>query len=135
MVTWNLVGQRFYVSLFSPSGIRVCTVPVCGSPDGIAVESAVWSNGFVTVTLTEPHGYLLGATVNLVVSGFTPDAYNGEVSALVTDTDEIEFPLSANPGDAQQLGIINYNIDILAGYFTTSTLVFRSSSQQFEITP
>lgn len=29
----------------------------------------------------------------------------------------------------------NYNINLLFGYFTTSTMVFRVSSQNFEITP
>jgi len=28
-----------------------------------------------------------------------------------------------------------YNINMLAGYFSTSTMVFRQSSQQFEVTP
>jgi hypothetical protein len=36
-------------------------------------------------------------------------------------------PLIASPD--------TYNINLLFGYFTTSTLVFRDSSQNFEITP
>jgi hypothetical protein len=30
---------------------------------------------------------------------------------------------------------IGYDINLVAGYFTTSTLVFRSPTQQFEVTP
>ena len=29
----------------------------------------------------------------------------------------------------------NYNINLLFGYFKTSTLVYRNSSNQFEVTP
>jgi len=29
----------------------------------------------------------------------------------------------------------NYNVNLLIGYFTTSTLVYRSSSQNFEVNP
>jgi len=39
----------------------------------------------------------------------------------------VQKPLTASPD--------NYDINLVEGYFTTSTLVYRDSSNNFEITP
>jgi len=133
VVTWNMVGRRYYISLFALNGIRILTLPVIGSVDAIPVQSASWANGFVTVVTEQPHGYILHDTVELTLSGMAPDAYNGTTQALITGQNEFQFPLNADPGDPTKLGIVNYNINITAGYFSSTSLVFRESSQQFEV--
>jgi hypothetical protein len=135
LVAWGLVGRRYYLNLFSLAGDRLFTLPLIGSPDAVALETVTWSQGIVTVTTTTPHAYLLGATVDLTVSGMSPDGYNGDVRAFITGRSEFQYPLAGDPGDAAQLGASVYNINIAAGYFTTSKLIFRESSQQFEIVP
>lgn len=44
-----------------------------------------------------------------------------------TNTLVLSIPLIASPD--------SYDINLLKGYFTTSTLVFRASTQQFEVGP
>jgi len=135
VVTWGLVGRRYYISIYNLNGERVFTLPLIGSTDGVAIESASWSNGVITMTTTTPHGYLMGMTVDLVISGMIPEAYNGEFQVLITARDEFQFSAPANPGEATQLGASNYDVDISGGYFSTSKMIFRESSQRFEIVP
>lgn len=61
IVTWSIYGERYYVTIFDTSNVRVLTIPLIGSPN-------------------------------------------------------------------------DYDISLTAGYFT-STLVYRESSRQFEISP
>lgn len=134
-ITWNMVGKRYYVNLFSLDGVRIFTLPLIGSTDAVGIETISWSNGFVDVTTTARHGYLMGSTIDLTLSRFVPETYNGTVRAFITGLDTFQFPLAGDPGDASQLGLSNYDINIAAGYFKNSKLVFRESNQQFEITP
>lgn len=32
LVTWNLYGQRWYVTVYTLGGVRVLTIPMVGSP-------------------------------------------------------------------------------------------------------
>lgn len=134
IVVWNLFGQRYYVNLYSLGGALVFSVPLIGSPVGLNIETMTWSLGTVTVQTIDPHGYKIGTTLALNLSGCAPDPYNGDVRALVTAPDTITFPLAKDPGSATALGVLNYNISLAAGYFTSS-LVFRLANQQFEVNP
>lgn len=135
VVGWNFVGERYYISLFTLSGERVFNLPVIGSVDGVPIEAIAWAHGFVNVQTTRNHGYLRGSTIDLVVRGNVPFGYNGIFRSLVTGFDTFQYPLAANPGESSQFGLSNYDINIAAGYFKDSRLVFRESSQQFEVTP
>ena len=87
----------------------------------------------VTAVTAEPHGYALGIVVPLVISGCTPAAYNGNVQANVVDAETLTWPLNANPGTATAVGMADWIINLVQGYFQTSTMVFRN--QQFETNP
>jgi hypothetical protein len=51
----------------------------------MVVSTAVWAGGSVTVTLATPLvGVTVGDVIPLVLSGFTPAAYNGRVQATIT---------------------------------------------------
>lgn len=134
-VTWNLFGQRWYVNVNQQDGTLVFSLPLLGSPDGVAIESATWAFGIVTIVTARPHTYTVGQTVAVTISGCAPDAYNGVVLAFIVDALTFTYPLAANPGDITQLGAEIYNLNLSAGYFTTSTLIYRGSSQTFEVTP
>lgn len=134
-VTWNLFGQRWYLNVSQQSGGLVFSLPLLGSPDGTQLDSVSWSHGTVTAECKTPHGYALGTTVNVTITGCVPDAYNGVWPALIVDRLTFQFALASDAGSTTQLGQQIYNINIAAGYFTTSTLVFRASSQTFEVTP
>lgn len=139
IVTWNFAAQRFYINLYALDGTLIFSVPVIGSDTGRGIQSATWDHGFVTLTTDGPHGYLLGATIDLTVSGMVPDVYNGKVRAFVTRRDQLQYPLFINIDVSQdlptQLGQVIYNVNMAGAYFSTSTLVYRPANRQFETSP
>ena len=135
VVTWSLMGKRYYFNLFTLDGERVVTLPLIGSKGGYEIETVSWYHGFVTLTTVNPHGFLVGATSDLVVAGMVPLEYNGSVRAFVTGLDTIQYPLSVDPGDITTYGYVSYDINLVAGYFDTSKIVFRQANNQFEVTP
>lgn len=134
-VTWNLFGKRFYLNLFALDGTLVTSVPMVGSPTGFAIESMSWANGTVTVETVDPHSYKIGTVARLTISGCAPDAYNGVFDVIVTGPDEFTYQVAANPGSATALGRVDYNINLVAGFFKRSTLVYREVAVQFEVAP
>lgn len=135
VVTWNLFGQRWYLNLFDASSNLIVALPLIGSVDDASLASLSWANGTVTATTTAPHGFLRLATVDLYVSGCSPAAFDGLARALVVDAFTLSWPLASDPGQATQLGSVGAPIDMLGGYFEISSMLFRESSQQFEVYP
>jgi hypothetical protein len=135
VVTWNLFGRRWYFNLYQLDGTLVVYLPLIGSTDGIRIASMIWANGIVTVTTAEPHGYEINRVIWLTMVGCLPDAYNGRLKRLITGPNTFSYGLPVDPGDFTQLGIVSYDTSLVAGYFDTSTLVFRQSSQTFEVSP
>ena len=134
-VTWSLFGRRLYINLFAASGERIFTLPLIGSPPRIVLQSISWDSGWVTAVTAVGHGYQVLDLVPLVVRDCAPDAYNGDVRALVKDVNTLTWQLAANPGEATRLGTIGFDLDIAAGYFSdASALVYRDASKQFEVT-
>lgn len=143
IVKWNLArggkgtqGETgWYVFVNTTNNVNIVTLPLIGSDIGQEIETLTDVLGVITVTTPVPHGYKLGATVNLTISGATPDAYNGVWQMYVETPDTLSFSMPSDPGtDATVPGVLSYDIDLLAGYFN-STMVFRLPSQQFEVTP
>lgn len=135
VVPWSLFGARWYIELSSPDGTLVFSKALAGSPDGKAIQSLSWANGYAVARTAAPHGYRVLDTVNLTVTGCAPAGYNGTVQALITKLDEFAYPLPSDLGEATTLGLVSYDINIVAGYVAGSSMVFRDSSQQFEVTP
>ncbi len=134
-VPWLLAGQRWYVQCQDTSGNPVFYLPLIGSPTGLGIENITWTLGTVTIQTQDPHGYPIGATLYLTISGVSPSGYNGVYECLVTGPDTVTYSIDNYPGQVSNVGSISYDINIAQGYFTTSTLVFRDSSQMFEINP
>lgn len=134
-ITWNLFGQRWYFNVADLSGNQIVSEGLAASPAPLALASLAWANGFASATTGTPHGFLIGSTALLSVSGCAPAAYNGAVEAYVENHNTIYWPLMENPGMATQLGAVSADIDLVEQYFQTSTVVFRESTQQFEINP
>jgi hypothetical protein len=138
VITWSLFGQRFYLNLYAPDGSLTCCRAVVGSPTGIALQALSWANGRAIATTVNPHGYKIGSTVGLTISGCSPDAFNGLVPCLITGPSAFSWPIAADPGAATVLGMVAYNINLIGGLLDvngdpfTSTLVFREQANQFE---
>ena len=65
--------------------------------------------------------YVAIVTWNLYSSRYYINIYNNNGTLVVTN------PVVASPDD--------FNINLVFGYFQTSTLVYRNSSNNFEISP
>lgn len=134
-VTWNMMRGGWYLNLYDLNSNLILAEAVISSPDGYSIVSLAWKNGAVTLVTTTTHGFKLLSTVDLVVSGCAPAAYNGEWQMFVVDRYTLQFPLVADPGGATQLGTVIYDVNMVKSYFETSSLVFRESSQTFEVNP
>lgn len=134
IVTWNLFAQRWYLNIYTLGGALVASTALIGSNVGVTLSAIAWDLGTVTATTSAPHGYPIGATLDLTISGVTPTGYNGLVSALVTGPRTFTYALATFPGLATVLGAVAYDIDLVGAYFASS-LVFRQASQQFEVSP
>jgi hypothetical protein len=128
-------GQRFFVNVYTLGGVLVAAVPVVASPVGLVIQGAEWSNNVVQITTTTQHFLAIGTTVILTVTGCTPDALNGKWACLVTSDYTVEYSLAADPGAITNVGALSQNINILAGYFSTSTMIFREGMNYFEVAP
>ncbi len=138
VVTWGLAGQRWYINLYDQTGNRIFTLPVIGSPDAIQTSSLTWDEltGTVTVTTAAAHGLTIGMVVELTITDVVPATYNGIWSLFVTGPMTLTFSQETDPGgDATAQGNIGRDINIAGGYFQISTLVYRQSTGQFEISP
>lgn len=134
LVNWNLFGQRYYLNVSDLEGNLVACLALVGSPDSVNLQALSWLRGRVTAVTAVPHGYPVGSSIELTVSGVTPDDYNGTYLCLVTAANQLQYDLADFPGASTGLGRVSYDIDLMGGYFA-STLVFRSGSQQFEVSP
>lgn len=71
----------------------------------IAITSATWASGVVTVTTAAPHGFPIG-TIEVTLAGFMPVAYNGTFLGTVTSTTVFTYPLATNPGSTTVVGTV-----------------------------
>lgn len=134
-LTWNLYAQRYYVNCQDLDNTLVFSLPLVGSPPGQVVQSLTWVSGEVSIVTDNPHGYRPGTTVRLTLSDAVPSGYSGEYDMLVTGASNLKFSLPVNPGTATGPGNLYTNLDLAWGYFETSVLVWRPSSNQLEVTP
>ncbi len=134
VVPTNLFGQRFYLSLTKPNGAPLVNLPLVGSPIGITIQALTWAHGIVTATTQVPHGYRIGSRINLTMTGCVPAVFNGSIQMLVTGPQTLTWLIPTDPGLATVLGVVSYDINLVGGYFTSSKLVYRIPSQNFEVT-
>lgn len=72
----------------------------------LAVTSATWLAGTVTLTTTAPHGLPTGDTFEYTAAGFAPAAYNGTFDMTVTGANTLTYPLVSDPGTMTTAGAI-----------------------------
>lgn len=134
-VPWCLFGKRYYVTLASQGGGWLFTVPLIGSRAARAIQGLEWKNGAVIVTITEGHRYRIGSNMILTIKGAQPDGYNGIQRAFIINQTQFIYPLSNDPGMATLFGQVTQDINIAGGYVQNSLLVYRPSTQNFEVDP
>lgn len=135
--TWSLFGRRWYLSLYSPTNTRILTVPMVGSPDPLVLTSATWDpiRRLVAITTAAPHRVPLGAVVQRTVRGVSPAGYDGTFDLRATSPTGFVYDLNIDPGPAGMLGTLAADVNLLAGYATTATIVYRETTKQIEVGP
>lgn len=131
--TWNVFGQRWYVNVYDLSGNLIVARSMVGS--GAKIQGVLtWANWTATAALQSPHNVPIGSVANIDVSG-TGLSYDGSWRALAVDAQTLTFTLQTDPGQYGVTGNVSQDVNLVGGYFQTSTLVYRSGTQQIEVTP
>lgn len=136
-VPWNLFANRWYLSLTDTSGLLIVYRALAASPDPIVIKSMTWDadDGVFVETVT-PHMLEFMSTCNLTIRGVNPIVLNGVWPCFVTGPTTFNYqPTGLQIAPIQSFGQMSYDINLGEGYFTVSTLVFRQSTQLFEIGP
>lgn len=134
-VPWCLFGQRFYVQCSTLSNSLVFYLPLIGSQDSIPLQGISWVPNTVTATTKIPHGYQVGSVANISIRGTSPDAYNGTYLCSIISSTQFSYTLTSDPGAVSVLGAVSYDINIAGGYFSQSSLIYRTNNSQFEVYP
>jgi len=152
-LTFPAYSQRYYLDISDTNGTLIAHLPVLGSPSPASMGGApsgtsplFWDPIAKLVNFITPPPFtalpgwssqfsaLVGTTQLLSITGCSPDAYNGIYECLIGQ-DWATYAMSADPGAVTAVGQVGPALNILHGYFTTSTMVFLSDSQQFVVTP
>jgi hypothetical protein len=144
-VTWNLFGNRWYVTIRDVSGNLILMRPMVGS--GAKIQAVLtWANGTATAALASAHNIPVGSVANVEVTD-TGLTYDGFWRALATDALTLTFQLPTDPTQYGVTGNVSQDVNLIGGQpssydsngnpatFFSSTLIYRSSSQQFEVSP
>lgn len=70
----------------------------------LAITALAWASSVVTVTTAAAHGIPAGDTVQGVVSGAVPSAYDGTFPCTYVSPTSFTYPLVSNPGSETTLG-------------------------------
>lgn len=143
--TWNIFGQRWYINITDLSGNLIAARPVVGS--GAKIQGALtWNNWSATAVLDLPHNVPVGAVANIEVAG-TGLGYDGAWRAWAVDALTLDYTLPTDPGQYGVTGTVNQDVNLIANTpssydsagnpltFFASTLVYRTGTGQFEVSP
>lgn len=125
VVTWNVFGQRWYLNVYFQDGTRVFTVPLVGSSTWVTTPLATQEENYLARVFNP---YLVGVGA-LVLSQNVETATR--IAAIDSTVVALSAPsLSTGTDNAAQF---SNDINLAAGYFTSSTLVYRANAGRFEI--
>ena len=122
-VVWGLFGQRYFIKCVDMSGNLIYYQPLIESNPGLVIQTLAWNElqNVVQGTTVNAHGYKIGATIKLTVSGAAPAQYNGVWMVLITGPNSFSYrgAFTSDPGAASVAGVLSYNVDMNAAYFDT----------------
>ena len=148
IVTANLfantpVTGRYYLNVYGQNNTLIVCLPVIESPVAIPLTSLTWDSNtglaygtssapLVSGANAMPGG--VGATLEFTLSAVTPSGYSGTFPCFIRSPTSFSFPLATDPGGpATALGNVGPQINMIGGYFTTSTLIFVNNA--FVVSP
>ena len=92
----------------------------------LALTSLAWASGVVTATASAPHGFTVGDTLPVTVSGTTPAGYSGTFLATATTTTAFTYSIASSPGTETVAGM--YTVEDVAELNQMATTYFAQGS-------
>lgn len=95
------------------------------------ISTLTWAStggGTATLTTASPHGWGVGDVIPVTVAGVTPAGYNGTVTATITGTSTMTYPLVSNPGAMTVAGTVI--LGAVAELLAAGTTFFAQGSGQ-----
>ena len=134
---WNTFGQRWYIQCIDQSSNLIFHQPIIGSGTTcFPLASITWSlndGGTAIATTMAPHGFSLGTQPNLSIGGSTPSGYNGTYSCAILTSTSFSYPVPTYPGPVTSLGAVFDSVNLLAGFFQYTRLIYRVLLASFEV--
>ena len=125
IVPWGLFGQRYYLSCNAADGSNVFYKGLVGSPSRQGTPFTTNALNSIA-TVDNPTGIGIGT---VVVSNNVPP---GTIVTFIAGT-VLALSQAAIATGTDAAALFSNDINLLGGYFVTSTLVFRAATAQFEI--
>ena len=114
-VTWNIQALRYYLNLYTTSGVLVLATAVVGSGPQLG-STLTWSatgGGIATAITASAHNVPVGQLANIRISE-TGTAFDGNWQALATGPLTMTYAL-ANPDENQPLsGQLSFDVNLVA---------------------
>lgn len=70
------------------------------------ISSIQWTENVVTVAVPSEHGWTVGSQLPVIISGVTPEDYNGVYVVTVSAATEFTYSLFTDPGQATEMGTV-----------------------------
>jgi hypothetical protein len=134
VVTWNMVGKRYYLQLSDTSGnLLLCRSIVSSGP--VLAATLTWEddgvNGLATAATATVHNVPIGQLANIRVSQ-SGTGFDGSWQALSTGADMLTYALS-NPDENQPVtGQLSFDVNLVATLNLGGILLFHYDSSSFE---
>jgi hypothetical protein len=145
-ITWNISAQRYYVNVYGLDGSWIITVPLIQTPPARAVQSVAYDGlrQVVIVTMFNPTQWPIplspagtntpvGWMIDFTLENFDPPVFNGKWRSLHINDTTFSFTMTSDPGPALILGSVSRLLNMVAGVFGISTLIYRNGA--FEVNP
>lgn len=70
------------------------------------ISSIQWTENVVTVAVPSEHAWTVGSQLPVIISGVTPESYNGVYVVTVSAATEFTYTLFSDPGQASEMGTV-----------------------------
>jgi hypothetical protein len=135
LVTWNVSAQRYYVNIYGNNKTLIVCRPLVQTSHSNPITDIYYDQnlGVMIVTLLNYIYRPIGQIIKYTLENFNPSILNGTINALTLSMNQFSFPIDNDPGAIITLGSAGRYMDMAAGYFQNSTLIFRNNA--FEVNP
>jgi hypothetical protein len=136
IVTWNVASQRYFINVYSIVGNWICTVPMIETEIGNKITDISYDkyNNVLVVTINGNLWRPPGMIVKFDIENCVPDDINGSYDCLMLNSNTFTIPAPvATRGQVTILGSATRFMNLVAGYFQSSSLIYRN--RMFEVRP